>query len=275
MKLILHVGAEKTGSSYFQSLFLINESLFNKYQIFFPRPFGFTGVRAEFLLGLYGPAERVSDAYSAVNYSFSSMSSQNFAPGNGLESERLRLLYQISSGLTPHTGEDRCDILSEERLLSRLDAEQVYALLTDLKAIYDEILVILVWRAPSSMCSSIYNEYLKAGGTSSFGEWLSSNRYFRYDLEEYKKIWSQCGIKLLYVDYETRASDNYLLDEVLKLLNQKDVFPMHSLSVKGIRHNRTMGQAGRFITLSFNRLVGRDRRNLRRVFLWVVKRLGL
>ncbi|WP_444903962.1 hypothetical protein ACJJIU_01540 [Microbulbifer sp. CnH-101-E] len=188
-KLILHVGLEKTGTSFLQQVFHLNKELLSSRGILYPKT-GLEGSHHYWLakgLGFHFQNEELDPLRlnGVVDQFFHEVSSSN--------SEKIL----VSS--------EHFDFNLSKKLCSNLRE-----VLKDF-----EVCVILFLRNQIDYAQSLYMEHLKWGGVESFREFLDFSNKFNF--YEKVRMWKDSGFDVRVSDYDRSKKD--ILSEFLTSAN--------------------------------------------------------
>ncbi|MFT4804040.1 MAG: hypothetical protein ACI9YE_001238 [Psychroserpens sp.] len=152
-KIYLHIGLEKTGSTFIQSVLFANKEALYDGGIEYPDGL----FRYENMMEL---TSAYADEYNLINV-LRPKSTAGF---------RKELVEYILSKTESNI------VFSSEHLSSRLQSiEQVYLLLNDLKVANHEIIILAYVRSPKEWVISQYCQYIKSGGKATLSSYLSNN----------------------------------------------------------------------------------------------------
>jgi len=195
MKLYLHIGIEKTGSSFIQSSFAKNREYLKCNEIWFPRG----GNRENDML-----EGRVSPGNARDLH-------------NALKSEDYKQVENLLQTFKSETLNRNCNalLLSNELLLEVLSKKSVWQeflkILNALEIKLESVLLIL--RDPVNQALSLYKHRAKNGNIAALPEWLEQSYKYHESLNNFKEILSEYsnvflirgyhrnGIKLLQIFY--------------------------------------------------------------------------
>ena len=241
MKLILHIGVSKTGTTAIQKWLIENHAAHSK-QICYPSdallPETFQGNHR--LLPLLSGAERVWET--------------DFA---------LTLLKRIDSRLSPCDQQAITEIiqrhlkacideacasgcntllLSNEHLSDRLSTQDIYRFSERISPLFTERKLIVYLRRQDAALFSLYAESLKHGNTRKFRDFAVHNPVAKLTFD-YKRIiqaWSACGwqiIPRLYYEEGSSPPAWSLLNDFVSLLDYR--LPASNLDAKNYSLNRS------------------------------------
>lgn len=178
MNLFLHIGTEKTGSSYLQSLAAVNRSLLQKQKIWFPE----AGKREKHLL-----QGKVSPGNGGPLYLF--LDNGDFDEIGFWVNRQLKQAEKKS-----------CEslLISNELLILAFGKQSV--LHHFLQRVYDlgilSVKFLLVLRDPVDQCLSLFKHRAKNGTTPEFQEWIHKHYVYGDKLFEFLAIAQNDGIDL-------------------------------------------------------------------------------
>lgn len=203
MKILLHIGTEKTGSSHLQSLASINRDLLIQY-------------------GIYYPAENGKNYKLSLKGEISAGNAQ--ALTDALNLKDLNSCEIFIDECIKETIENKCDtlLLSNELLLLALAKENR---LNQFEALFnkhqvDDIEMLLILRDPIDQALSLYKHRAKNGNVPEIEVW--SEKFYIYGKALnffFKEIKKNKGIKLTTRKFSTAAGalETILFKECLNL----------------------------------------------------------
>ncbi len=165
-RIVLHIGAEKTGTTTIQAFCALNRQALRNRGVFYPDEFGpnnHLALAAAFgdlaWLQHVGPTESWRGEQDQRRYRADVM-------------RRLAALSREAAGKTL--------LLSSEHLSSRLHGPPVAALREALAPLADRIDVVIFLRRQDELLLSLYSTYIKSGGTLE-RDWLGNVSWFDFD----------------------------------------------------------------------------------------------
>ena len=218
MKLFLHIGTEKTGSSYLQTLLALNREQLISKKIFYPNA-----------------GKREMD-----------MLSGKISPGNGkelallLKDENYNGVKKLLQGHMKNAAKKNCAsiLLSNENLLEYISHESVYE---NLIKSCDEIQfewskLLLVLRDPVDQALSLYKHRTKNGKALAINSWLKSGYHLPDILDRFLSI-NNNKVNHSVRKYSTKKGElekimfvDWLQIQMPKVALQKKVNPSLTLS---------------------------------------------
>jgi len=196
MKLFLHIGTEKTGSSFLQTVLANNRPLLERRSIFFPK----AGNREE------------------------GMKAGLISPGNGkalltaIQNDDLDAITNLFDSYKKQASNKSCEniLLSNENLITVLHDSNKLCLLKKccVMAKLELAPSLLIIRNPIEQVISLYKHRAKDGSQENFKEWLVKD----YKLPTYLKgIMSQVDNKNLKIEaFQYRRDSEYLINFFFK-----------------------------------------------------------
>jgi hypothetical protein len=175
MKLIIHIGSEKTASTSLQHFFDVNRQVLTKYGVHFCSSLGKRNHRR--LVAACLDHSKTDDWVEQRNLG-NSKKRTFFA--NRLKTRFAEEMSQLPDGVDTV-------LISSEQFYSRLTMESEIASLREfLEDYFDNIEIIVYLRRQSSLVQSKYSTYLIAGGRMSFRQYFQvemnlDNFYYDYD----------------------------------------------------------------------------------------------
>jgi hypothetical protein len=233
MKLYLHIGTEKTGSSYIQTLLANNRSLLSDHHIFFPKA-----------------GRRESD-----------MAEGRISPGNaqllfeylrdGLGDEALRFLKEKRAEAEKQSC--KSVLLSNELLVSSFAIPNTLATFMELaqRAGFDLVTFLLVLRDPVEQALSLYRHRAKSGTAPEIEEWIKHGYTLPETLQSFFEHADEVGVELSVQKYD--SGEGYLRNLVQQWIGvqtgfsdpKKRVNPSLSISelllLKKVQETDTLG----------------------------------
>ena len=241
MKLILHIGTEKTGST------TIQQSLFLNRKVLKSNGFNFiqsAGERNHIKLAMWATDDDKSSSY----FEFKNIKTkeerithkEDFANIFDIEMKSLR--------------QDETVVISSEHLHSRVNSvNEVSKLKFLLDSYFDEVQIICYVREQSAMCSSFYSTAIKGGGKVSLNDFTSrcvpSSLYYNYN--EMLKVWESVfggGVITLKIFDRKAFKNGDLLEDFYSLVDKRlfaqleseEKMENTSLSLYGLFINRAL-----------------------------------
>lgn len=155
MKLILHIGQEKTGTTALQHALYANEPVLNKHGFGLSNAIGAPNNR-----GLVACFQKQPDEYFIR---------KNLLEASARKKFRDETLMNFRSEVEFLSRKYHTLIVTSEHFQSRLIQPESIARLSEyLRGLFDDIEVICYFRRQDSKISSAYSTYIKTGGTRSF-----------------------------------------------------------------------------------------------------------
>lgn len=155
MKLILHIGQEKTGTTALQHGLYLNEAVLNQHGFCLSHTIDSTNNR-----GLVVCFQKNPDIYFTLN---------DLTSPEALDSFRNKTLADFQAEVETLTKDYHTLIVTSEHFQSRLTQPSSIAQLSEcLNGLFDEIEVVCYFRRQDSKVSSAYSTHIRAGGTGSF-----------------------------------------------------------------------------------------------------------
>ncbi|WP_298561832.1 hypothetical protein [uncultured Aliiroseovarius sp.] len=161
MKLILHIGQEKTGTTALQHGLYLNEAVLNQHGFCLSHTIDSTNNR-----GLVACFQKNPDNYFILN---------NLTSPEAIEAFRNRTLAGFQAEVKELSKHYHTLIVTSEHFQSRLVQPNSIAQLSEyLNGIFDDIDVICYFRRQDSKVSSAYSTHISVGGTGSFSKHLEN-----------------------------------------------------------------------------------------------------
>lgn len=211
MKLILHIGLEKTGSTTIQEFLYQNQNYLNKNKIYLSNILGKSNNRK--LPAFF--TDNLNDDYF-VNKNIASSVEKNLHFKN-FENDFQKEFEDIKNNYNYY-------LISSEHFHSRLtNINQIKKLKSFLSKFFSKILIIAYFRNQEDAVVSYYSTSLKNGGTYTFDEFVGkfdSNSYF-FNYLEISNNWSEVFGKdnCVFRIYDNLKSNQiHLLDDFFKSL---------------------------------------------------------
>lgn len=247
MKLYLHIGTEKTGSSFIQSYLANNRKILLKHNIFFPT----AGKReADMKAGRISPGNASQLNLLLDNGKWDSAS-------EWLKQKKIEAEHQNCSKV----------LLSNEILIKTFSKENVlqqFIQLCDLTGFECQDLLLII-REPVSQALSLYKHRSKRGGMQPIKEWLHNHYSLPDCLERFYTI--QENSKLVGLEqYPYQKSSNYLIDVCInkwlkldEVIEPKDHQVNPSLTLSELKVLSEIKKKDSFLALTFyNRMIKID-----------------
>ncbi len=192
MKLFLHIGTEKTGSSFLQTYLARHRKILEKHKICFPH----AGVQeANMQKGIITPGN-ATDLEKNIKI-------------EQWDKVRSWLQQKIEEAKTKH-----CDtiLLSNEILILRFAEKGKLRRFLDILNALDISLnaILLMIREPVGQAMSLYKHRIKNGKFVPIEKWLKTNYFIAGALPDFYKAMSQTNIELC--QYEYKKDSVYLID---------------------------------------------------------------
>lgn len=213
-KIILHIGSEKTGTTYLQNLLSANRDILLKSGIYYPE-IGFSKT-AHFSLVA---------ALHEVDHGIP----LEFAPQDKtytIESEWMPLINELNSQKKAHTV-----ILSAEHFSSRLrqkGLEKLKEILSQLNGY--EISIIYYARSEDDFFESWYSTFIKAGGKESIESTYQKLRYNKWMFDHHfiLKLWSEFlpEAQIHAISYDEEKQNGTLLSRFKQLVGIPENLPL-------------------------------------------------
>ena len=195
MKLFLHIGTEKTGSSYLQSLLAINRAQLESASIYFPKA-----------------GKREKD-----------MRSGKISPGNGqdlyegLSAQKYDVVKKIllEHFLTADKKDLEKVLISNELLVKTFAEEEVLtSFVHTARAIgYNKIKLLLIIRDPVDQALSLYKHRAKSGNVAPISEWIKNDYAYGNVLGSFFNIINK--INTIDTEYRKYSSGSGSLESIL------------------------------------------------------------
>lgn len=206
-KLILHIGAPKTGTTSLQSYLRKSTKQCRKQSI--------------------NPLFLHSDSSRELAEAFGTLKLTHFHKRNKLISPVANRDYfnefmrQIVWRLYYSSYRYRTTVISSEHIFLRLtDKSNIENLLQFLQRFFNNIEVVFYRRPVEQLHKSLYWEYLKTGGTLEFSEFCCQEIPLEYDPDWVSKTWRRCVGENRFKEYdysEVSDSVSHFCDEVLSI----------------------------------------------------------
>lgn len=161
MKLILHIGTEKTGTTYLQHTLMLNRELLAKKSIFIPPPIG--GLKSH----------RAYTIPFIDNFENESTRILKLAHPSQLKKAKIKLRQEIEKTLITLESKYHTCVISAEHFSSRTkNPEEINQVLQFFLQYFEKINIVVYLRDQYSFLVSTYSESLKSGWTGSFEDHL-------------------------------------------------------------------------------------------------------
>ena len=190
MKLYLHIGLQKTGTTSIQHALGLSREILRKDGLYFPDDDELPDIYAGNAMGLKPFASGKGEAFRQWVVKGPDEYRQHFA-------ERLR----ISTELAGRAG-CRGYILSSERCSTLAGVSDIERLRTLMEEFFSAVDIIIYLRDQLSYCVALYATAVAGGGTHSLDSALSDNRFRRsglnFDLlcRRWEESWGQASVKV-------------------------------------------------------------------------------
>lgn len=185
MNLYLHIGTEKTGSSYIQSLFALNRNQLKEFNICYPK---------------------------TRKWEEDQMSSGKISPGNGLflyESLKKRDLQEVRKIIINFVNEansQNCNtvLISNENLIEPLSDNSIYEQFNKIckKENVNINKLIVIIRDPVDQALSLYKHRAKNGNIAHVKDWIKNEYSLAEDLDNFLTVAEENHINCLYRRYK-------------------------------------------------------------------------
>lgn len=165
MRIVLHIGAEKTGTTVIQAFCADNADALADRGVLYPEGYGYR-------------------KHTALTAAVSGADDLLLRAGADPGADPDRLAEDVSARLKEAVARGRPEhlLLSSEHLSSRLaDAKPISRLHAMLAEISEEVRVVLYLRRQDQLLLSLYSTSVKAGGTKSLGEFARGAWWFDFD----------------------------------------------------------------------------------------------
>lgn len=242
MRLLLHIGTEKTGTTSIQQLLHVNRDVLLAAGIHVLRAAGAPNHR--WLSAWAIPDDRDDDFFARRGIAREERATRRAAFHDRLHAELATLPAHV------HT-----IVASSEHLHSRLGSTAEVAAVRDLLAPYaDEVRVVCYLREQADLCASLYSTALKVGmdvGLETFVEQCTSgNPYYDYDLllGFWREVFGEDALDVRLFDRSWLAGGD-LISDFTRLLGLPEG---HSL-VTGVTQNESLTPAGQLVARAANR----------------------
>jgi DNA-binding ferritin-like protein (Dps family) len=180
-RVILHVGTEKTGSTYLQSVFARNQKLLKKYGILYP----------------------VSGIESGHHYWLAKAFGFRYQSKRICEDLEERALSNLRAELNNWPGDV---LLSSEHFDINANKNSLMQLRDYFSG--EQLEVVLVARNQVDYSQSLYAEGIKWTNVRSFGEFLDrTEKQERYSYLRRYMLWNEIGASFALVDYDANKRD--------------------------------------------------------------------
>lgn len=246
LKLILHIGTEKTGTSSIQQFLDNNRENLKNNNIHFLKCAGNTNNRK-----LPAAILDVSDALNDDFYKLHKIESESAV--NAFQKKFFAEFKSEIEGL----GEDiHTVIISSEHFHSRVNSSHLTSKLYKLLHEYfDDITILCYVREQSQVCESWYSTALKNGHSSNFSDFVKDcrvdNKYYNYFdiLEKWADSFGFEAINARLFD-KSYFFQNNLLDDLISVL---DIELIDKLDKDIVRENESINEMGQLFAKSLNK----------------------
>jgi hypothetical protein len=192
MKLIIHIGTEKTGTTSIQEFLNNNRVELSKQSVYFLKSPGYKNNRK---LPRYCMEENRTDSWFRENGINTIEARKKFK-----QEFRAELQHELENDIPTST---EIVVCSSEHFHSRLiSVDEIKTLKTLFSSKFDDIDVLVYLRKQVDMAVSHYSTHLKCGGTEDIHDFISgrckpSNHYYNYIalLEMWSEVFGQENIK--------------------------------------------------------------------------------
>lgn len=243
MKLILHIGTEKTGTTSIQSVLNANaEKLFD------------CGVR---VINMFeaGNNEAIPAAFIDTKKNDDYFNVREIFSTEEKAKHQSSIKEKLAMELAKLPAHIKCVIISSELFHSRTntssEVERVREFFNDY---FDEIDIICYLREQSSLCASLYSTAIKTGSTLDFSKFKNfvntSNGYYNYKvmLENWEQIFGFDAMKVRLFD-KSLLKNNDLIEDFMEL-----ALPTLNVELKRPPiQNESINTLGQTIGLAINR----------------------
>mgnify|MGYP001163857166 FL=1 len=162
MKCIVHIGTEKTGTTYIQDCLYENWKEFRRKRIYLSQSLGF-------------PNNRHLVAYFESEFKVNNWSRNN---GISTEEERDDFFYDFENTIKQEIREANANtvIMTSEHFHSQLrKPEEIHRFRKFLEEIFDEVKIVCFFREQYEMALSCYSTILKVGWSAEIEKWIQEN----------------------------------------------------------------------------------------------------
>lgn len=227
MKLILHIGVSKTGTTTLQKWLSQNHATYSKHICYPPDtllPGTFQGNHR--LLPLLAGSDLVWKTDFALDLLERVGSDRNTTNQSAI-TKIVQHQLQRCIAKAESLGYDAL-LLSNEHLSDRLSTEDIYHFSERISPLFENKTLIVYLRRQDSALLSLYAESLKHGSTADFRNFIACNQVAKitFDYERIIRDWSTCGWKIVPRIYHERASspDGWSLINDFTILLNYEVF---------------------------------------------------
>ncbi|WP_091512533.1 sulfotransferase domain-containing protein [Microbulbifer yueqingensis] len=238
-QIILHVGLEKTGTTYLQDVFSSNASELSAAGILYP----ITGLEDN---QHYWLAKALGFNFEAENFNRNLIKGLKRQLNTEIEESRHRKILISSEHFDFNVTPERCKSLRE--YFSDYDVK-----------------VILFFRNQVDYAQSLYIEHIKWGGEATFKEFLDSNK--KFDFFSKFKLWQSAGFDVEVVDYDSSRRD--ILTAFLQVAGIE--LPVNNLCRPELRKN--VSPSIDFVELIRQLNIGCDKRKRRSQYVALTNQL--
>jgi len=216
MRIVIHIGTEKTGSTTLQEFILLNRDVLLAHGVYVPTCLGRRNHRK---LAVYCMHENKFDDYIKNKGLINKKKREHFR--QDVADSLVKELRELDQNVIDTV------LISSEHFHSRLtDISEVERLKSLLSVIEADITILCYLRKQSQLVESKYSTYLKGGGYSSFKSFsddcVESNKYYDYD--RFLRRWERCfSINNVFVREFSRVKfkDNNLCIDFLEFAGLK------------------------------------------------------
>jgi hypothetical protein len=244
MRIVIHIGTEKTATTTLQHTFLNNKQLMGEYGIYYSESMG-SGNSRQLVAACMGHAK--IDDWIRKHQMSDSNERQRF-------SDRLQTKFFEEIANVPKD----CDtvLVSSEQFHSRLsDASELKILRKFLQGFFEKIDIVVYLRLQSSLLQSKYTTYLRSGGNISFNQFklecAPDNLYYNYAnmLSLWANEFGRENIKVREFDSSKFYNQHICYDFIHVLRPDKGPLP---LVLSDVEQNRSITRMGLIVLRILN-----------------------
>ena len=241
MKLMLHIGVSKTGTTTIQKWLMQNHARYSSH-ICYPSEALLSGTFQgnHRILPLFSGAKLVWKTDFALDLLEQISGDRNTDNQEAIADIIQQHLQQCISQASA-SGHDTL-LLSNEHLSDRLSTPDIQRFSERISPLFEDRTLIVYLRRQDAALLSLYAESLKHGSTASFKDFVDYNQVAKltFDYERIIRDWSACGwqiIPRLYYEKASSPANWSLLDDFTHLLNYD--MPVSDLDAPNYSLNRS------------------------------------
>mgnify|MGYP001409317521 CR=1 FL=1 len=252
LKLILHIGTEKTGTTHLQNLMVSNENILKK-----------EGIHLLACAGIGN--NRKLPSYCLENGNFDEyLRSINVTNEQIKDEFDLNLEKDLESEINSLDGNINTVVISSEHFHSRVqttpEIQKGYNLF---KKYFGQIELVCYLREQASVCQSSYSTSIRSGSTTPLNEYMSwcntSNSYFDYlsFISKWKEVYIEENLNINVYEKSRFLNQDLVVDFFSKLkpgLEKK-------ISKSITKSNESLNNLGQLLSLAINQTIPKETAN--------------